>query len=298
MHQAAKARLAGLARFAVALALGVALAGGRAKADPELWVAKAPSATVYLFGTIHILPAANSGAWFGPAIRAALDASSELWTEADVGSLTTSVRAIRQYGLDPGSNPVTLLPPAYRERFQHEVAEGGIPAMLVAHARPWLAELLLNGAAMQKSGPMALGADATLLAYAHAHHMLTPTFETLDSQFAMLADMPQALQLASLEEQIDEFDRTGPIFAQLLAAWRSGDDHTLDVLTNQQMRAHSEAVWTELILRRNERFAQKIGDRLQGTGTAFVAVGAAHLCGSVGVPALLRNAGFTVTRLQ
>ena len=88
------------------------------------------------------------------------------------------------------------------------------------------------------------------------------------------------------------------MFAELLAAWRGGDEAKLDSLTNQDMRAHDEALWTELILRRNQHFAQRIGDRLQGTGTAFVAVGAAHLCGSTGVPALLERAGYAVKRVQ
>jgi uncharacterized protein YbaP (TraB family) len=269
-----------------------------AMADPALWMARGRSATVYLFGTIHVLPQADGGAWLDAPIRKALDASTELWTEADVGNLSGSVAAIRHYGLDATHSSASLLPPAYRARFVRQIAEGGAPPALVARARPWLAEILLNGAAMRQAGPMVLGAEATLLAYARAHHMLTPTFETLDQQFAMLADMPQEAQLASLEEQIDEFDQTGPIFAHMLAAWRAGDEAGLDRMTNTEMRSHSEAIWTELILRRNERFAQKIGDRLQGTGTAFVAVGAAHLCGLTGVPALLRNAGFTVTRLQ
>ena len=64
------------------------------------------------------------------------------------------------------------------------------------------------------------------------------------------------------------------------------------------MRTRDPQAWTELILRRNERFAQKIGERLQGSGTAFVAVGAAHLCGLTGVPAMLQREGYAVTRLQ
>lgn len=271
---------------------------GRALADPALWMAHGQSATIYLFGTIHILPRDDAGAWVGPKIREALAASTELWTEADIGSLRAAVSAIRRYGLDPAHSTVSLLPPDYRRRFARQIAEGGVPQALIARAQPWLAEVLLNGAAMQHAGPVTLGAESTLLAYARTHHLLTSTFETLDEQFAMLADMPLAAQLASLEEQIDEFDHTGPIFARLLAAWSAGDEATLDRLTNSEMRSRSEAVWTELILRRNERFAQKIGDRLQGSGTAFVAVGAAHLCGLTGVPELLKNAGFTVTRLQ
>ena len=284
-----------------ALVCGFALlawAPRSASADPALWVVRAPTATVYLFGTIHVLPRADSEAWLGPVLRRALAASGELWTEADVSDLRSSVGAIRRYGLDPVHSTASLLPPDYRARFAREIAQSQVPAALVAQARPWLAEMLLTGAAMQHSGPMSLGAEATLLAYARTHHLMLATFETLDQQFAMLADMPQEAQLASLEEQIDEFDHTGPLFARLLSAWGAGDEAALDRLTNGEMRGRNAQLWTELILRRNERFAQRIGERLQGSGTAFVAIGAAHLCGLTGVPALLQRQGLTVTRLQ
>jgi uncharacterized protein YbaP (TraB family) len=83
-----------------------------------------------------------------------------------------------------------------------------------------------------------------------------------------------------------------------VGAWQSGNEEELDKLINQTMKAKNEEVWTEIILRRNERFADKIGDRLQGSGTAFVAVGAGHLCGSDGLPQLLARRGFTVTRIE
>jgi hypothetical protein len=267
-----------------------------AMADPALWVAKSPTATVYLFGTIHVLPQGTT--WMDPAIQAALAASSELWTEADISNLSGAVDAIRHYGLGATENPETLLPPAYRARYRRQISRSGVNALLLAHARPWLAEIVLSSAAMQQAGPMSLGADSSLVAIAHARHIATPTFETLDQQFALLAGMPMDDQVASLEEQIDEFDRAGPLFHQMLTAWRAGDEATLDQLINQELRARSPTTWTALILRRNRAFARRIGARLHASGTAFVAVGAGHLCGEDGLPSLLRRDGFTVTRLQ
>ncbi len=267
-----------------------------AYADPALWVAHGPNATVYLFGTVHILPTGEH--WMDASIQKALDASTELWTEADVSDLSGSVNALRHYGLDAAKSTEQLLPQAYRARYHTLAAASGMPAALLAQARPWLVEILIMGSTLRQAGPVSVGAEGTLLAYAHAHHKSTPTFETVDQQFAIMADMSQATQLVSLESQIDESDDAGPQFHNLVAAWLAGDEAALDRLINQQMHDHSEEVWTELILRRNERFAQRIADRLSGTGTAFVAVGVAHLCGSVGVPQLLRNQGFSVERVK
>ncbi len=280
-------------RFLLAALLLIALP---ARAEPALWMARGPSATVYLFGTIHILPANER--WMDPAIQSALDRSTEIWTEADVSDLSGSVAAIRHYGLGAVHSTEQLLPAAYRARYRQQAAASGMPEALLASARPWLVEILLMSAALKHTGPMSVGAEGTLLAYAHTHHKSTPTFETLDQQFAMLADMPEDTQLVALEDQIDEFDNAGPLFSRMLTAWRAGDETMLDRMINQDMRRRSEATWTELILRRNERFTQKVADRLAGTGTAFVAVGVAHLCGSTGVPQLLRNQGFVVERVR
>ena len=272
------------------------LAASPACADPALWVAHGPNATVYLFGTIHILP--TGAHWMDAPVQAALDLSTEVWTEADVSDLSSSVNAIRHYGLGAAQSTEQLLPEPYRARYHALAATSGMPEALLAQARPWLMEIVLMGASLRHAGPVSVGAEGTLLAYAHAHHKATPTFETVDQQFAIMADMSQATQLVSLEDQIDEADDAGPQFHNLVAAWLAGDDATLDRLINKAMRDRSEEIWTELILRRNERFAQRVADRLSGTGVAFVAVGVAHLCGSVGVPRLLQNQGFLVERVR
>ena len=266
------------------------------QAAPALWVAKSRSATVYLFGTVHVLP--KSTTWMNPKIESALADSGELWTEADIGDLSDAVSAIRHYGMATPGETEQLLPAEYRSRYERQIVQTGLNPVIFAHARPWLADILLSTGAMQRAGAGAAGVDMALLGYAHDHKLLTPTFETMDEQFAMLSDMPQDAQIASLEDAIDEFDQAGPIFSEMLGAWQAGDAAKLDDLINQKMRAKSEVVWNELILRRNEKFADRIGDRLQGQGTAFVAVGAGHLVGSDGIPALLERRGFTVTRIE
>ena len=48
---------------------------------------------------------------------------------------------------------------------------------------------------------------------------------------------------------------------------------------------------------RNRNWMSDIGDMLARPGTFFVAVGAAHLVGDAGLPALLEGAGATVARV-
>ena len=69
---------------AATLALAVLAAfAGSAQASPLLWKVQGAHATVYLFGTVHILKPGL--AWRSPAIDGALKASDALWLEIPDG---------------------------------------------------------------------------------------------------------------------------------------------------------------------------------------------------------------------
>jgi hypothetical protein len=53
-----------------------------------------------------------------------------------------------------------------------------------------------------------------------------------------------------------------------------------------------------MFVNRNESWAGQLSTRLQQPGTSFVSVGAAHMLGPKGLPALLSARGFTVTRIS
>jgi uncharacterized protein YbaP (TraB family) len=280
-------------RLLPAAVLMLALAGA-AKAAPGLWVVRSGTATVYLFGTVHMLPSTTK--WQSPAIERALAASDEIWTEADTSSLPELVRLIRRYGLTQQGNLRTVLPKRYRARYDMEMSGAGLSVDTFGHVKPWLAELLLTGGAL-KHARFGHGVETDLLAFAHRHDKATPTFETADEQFAILADLPIEAQIRALELQIDGYSGTAGELNNLVRAWLAGDDKLLDSLSNQKLAATNERYFDDVIVRRNEHFASSIVTRLQSSGTAFVAIGAAHLCGSASVQSFLRNYGFTAQRV-
>jgi uncharacterized protein YbaP (TraB family) len=282
-------------RVVPAVAALLALAAPRAaSADPGLWVVHSGTATVYLFGTVHSLPSAMH--WQSPAIERAMAASDEIWTEADTSSLPELIRLIRRYGLTQQGNLRAVLPKRYRARYDMEMSGAGLSAETFGHVKPWLAELLLTGGAL-KHARIGHGVETDLLAFAHRHGKSTPTFETADEQFAILADLPIEAQLRALELQIDGYSSTAGEINALVRAWLAGNDKLIDALSNQKLAATNERYFDDVMVRRNEHFASSIATRLQSSGTAFVAIGAAHLCGSASVQTFLRNYGFTAERI-
>ena len=95
---------------------------------------------------------------------------------------------------------------------------------------------------------------------------------------------------------LQDWDKQDEQFSALFNAWRDGDEESIDTLMNETMREQSPEVYDALILHRNEAWAARIKDIMDGKGRILVAVGAGHLVGDDSVPALLNAQGFDVTR--
>jgi hypothetical protein len=286
-----------LRRFATrVLTLGamVAAVSQTAVAAPALWVVKSTTATVYLFGTVHNLP--PNVVWRSPAVDRALGQSQQIWTEADTGSLQYLTRLISRYGISQQGNLRSLLPRQYRTRYEMEMSSAGLRVDQYGHIKPWLAQMLLNGEAMHRVH-RGFGVEADLLAYAKAHHRQAHTFESPDSQFAVLADMPLEAQVRALEMEIDGYPSANGTMNPLVVAWLDGQAELLDQITNRRLAQSDERYFDDVIVRRDEQFANAVVTLLQNSGTSFVALGAAHLCGGTGVQALLKNLGYTAERV-
>ena len=72
----------------------------------------------------------------------------------------------------------------------------------------------------------------------------------------------------------------------------------IERLMVQEMKTDSPALYKALLVDRNTDWANQIQTLLQGSGTAFIAVGAAHLAGPDSVQAQLKARGVDVEAVQ
>jgi uncharacterized protein YbaP (TraB family) len=77
----------------------------------------------------------------------------------------------------------------------------------------------------------------------------------------------------------------------MIAAWKSGDVQALDADMLEGVRDQPE-VYRALIVRRNEQFADAIGNLADGNKDYLVVIGTLHLVGPDSVLRLLERAGF------
>jgi uncharacterized protein YbaP (TraB family) len=271
---------------------------GTAAAEPALWIARQGEATIYLFGTVHLLkPDAD---WRGQKIKTAFESSSMLWLELDdaaKGGLDEKL--LWKYGKDPAHPLSTKLTPDERQKLRDAAAKAGIPPVAFESLRPWLAALQLGKAPMMQAGyNPEMGVDRQLLADAKAGSKPVMGLETTEQQMRFFADLPPQVELALLTQTLDHGSEGAAQLDQLAGAWLAGDVDALNALLKQEDMAVSDKRLRKLLLGdRNAAWAERLSQLVKAGGTHFVAVGAAHLTGTDSLQNFLRQRGFTVERL-
>jgi len=266
-----------------------------AHAQPPVWVVRDHDSELVLFGSVHVLPPGLD--WRPRALSEAIARADDIWFELPIDAATQARTAqlATQLGVLPaGQSLFKMLPPTEAERLSRIcVAYGASPALL-DHLRPWFAEVALSAAEFRKAG--AEGADGVEQALAAAAPPAAErrAFETPEQQIALLADGPQAEQLASLDETLKEMESEPDEFKILLRAWMAGDLAALDREALTPIRKASPGLFRRLITERNARWTAILDQRLKGKGRTVVVVGVGHLIGPDGVPARLRALGYEV----
>ncbi len=268
-----------------------------ASCHPALWVVKGPHATVYLFGSVHLL--AKDREWRTPQLNSALASSQTLWLEVTGADDPKAAQPIViELGIDASHPLSTKLSKDQLAKLDSEAKTFNMSEAMMEPMRPWLAAMTLNVAPLQQAGidPNS-GVEAILTAEFKKNNRPVQGFETVSQQFHFFADLPARTEVDYLNLSINDFPKEREQFKQLVEAWYQGDQDALDRLVNKEWRQEHPETYEVLLAKRNLYFAQRIEELVQGQGTSFVAIGAGHYVGEDGIIALLAKDGLQVQRL-
>ena len=263
-------------------------------ANPALWEVTAPGGgKAWLFGTIHALP--HAVAWQTPAVAGALNNAGEVMVEiANIDDAT----AIRHVFAEMAHG--TSLPPLAERLPEHDrpalaalLTKTGIAPDALDGERTWAAALALSAAGADRGQPEN-GIDRAVIAQAHGPVV---ELEGAPAQFAAFDALPEASQRVLLDQAVTDTGHGGEDLAALGDAWARGDmaaiaqDADGGLLVDPGLR---EGLYTA----RNRRWAARIAGEIAAGHRPFVAVGAAHMAGAQGLPAMLAAKGFSVRRVE
>ncbi len=269
-------------------------------AHPALWKIAGPNATIYLFGTVHLLPA--NVHWFDDIVARAFTRSDTLVTEI-LDPTPEQLRPIlaTKAMLPAGQSLRDMLTLAQRKRFEAALVANHVVVAGFDRYQPWYAAVALASVPMMQLGyDLADGVDATLGQRAQALGRSHEALETAEYQLNLFAALPQPVQKAYLMAVVKQLPTVKTELTSVIHAWEGGQAGELAKLVNSD--EDDPQMMQTLLIDRNKNWARWIQARLDQPAkpheTLFIAVGAGHLAGPGSVMDQLRTLGIASQRLQ
>ncbi|HKX91342.1 MAG TPA: TraB/GumN family protein [Sphingomicrobium sp.] len=292
-----------LAALGVQLLLATASAANTASAAPvarpALWKVSDPDTTIYLFGTIHLLP--RDYRWQTQKFARTVAKSDELVVETiiDLKRPEEFQATLLRMGYTPGLPPIVeRVPPAKRDALRAAIARSGIPESSFNLMETWFAAFQLLGVQFRAMGLQGQeGPEQTLKQAFAAANKPIGELETNAEQLGYFDRLSETAQRQLLEGAIEEPGNVTKEFGGMLGAWARGDVSRIALTFNRDL-AGSPEVAHALITLRNSAWQAWIENRLARPGRVMVAVGAGHLAGKDSVIDLLKRRGYKVRRIQ
>ena len=263
-----------------------------------LWRLDKDGRTSWLYGTLHL----GRAAWVvpGPKLAQALRDTDTLALEIDPLD-TEAMKPLFEPG-DPVRRAQVLTP----ERLQRLQRQWQATCAADAEGRyarlqPLLQATVLSGQSAQRDGLYTdFAIDLILAGHARRAGLPLVALETAESQLALFSADTAQDEAEQIDEALGELEsgRLRQRMGELAAMWARSDWPRL--LAYEQWcecldTPAERALMRRLLDERNPALADGI-DALHGQGQrVFAAVGALHMVGPVGLPALLAQRGFALT---
>ena len=266
---------------------------------PALWEVSDKDTTVYLFGTIHLLP--QNSRWRTPKFEKALNSSQQLVLETLIDSANPQQLAgiMASMGFSSGLPPIAnRVDPSKRALLETALAKTKLPRPVFDRMETWAAAFTLLGVQFQTLGVEGdQGVEAVLRRQFAAANKPIGELETNQEQLSFFDRLPESAQRQLLEGAIENPEQMRTKFNEMLNAWLTGDVNAIGKTFNEDLQSSPE-LKAALLTRRNWNWSQWIERRMAQPGTIMVAVGAGHLAGDESVQRYLQRRGYKVKRLQ
>lgn len=262
---------------------------------PALWEIAGANGAVegWMLGTIHALP--DDLEWRGNLLEGKLDEADMLVVEvAGLDDGTNLSQLFEDMAFDRPAPPIyARIDPNLRGEFDKLLVKANVRRDYFDTMESWAAALALAQVAQDAESEN--GVDRALLEEFEGREIVE--LEGAKAQLAIFDGLPEREQRDLLNAVLEETAAYEQEIGKLAKSWQSGDLEELGKITGRGMLADPELKQT-LLLDRNRAWAAQIENLLSTPARPFVAVGAGHLLGPEGLPAMLEARGYAVRRIQ
>ena len=262
-----------------------------------LWSVQRDGKTSYLYGTLHV----GKLAWAmpGPRVAKALRASQVLAMELDV----SDPRVQQQMAALVRSDGPSSLSAEAQAQLREAAKALCVDWDTLGPLRPeFQLTTLLMTLARYEDLDAGFGSEVALAAVAPHLGLPTRSLETGTEQVAALSAASSAELAEWVQTGVNDLrtDKARRQLRKLSRVWADSDIQRLERYPHWcecEGTAAERAVLDRVVKQRNVTLAERIDALIRQEGPAFVAVGALHMVGPHGLPALLKARGFTVKQV-
>ena len=268
-----------------------------AQAAPTIWRVSDQDTTLYIMGTIHLLPPRTE--WLNPQIEAAIKMSDAVILEMTPDQQKAEVMRplMAKYALLPvGESIMDHLSPDLFNRLQGHFRDDPKAITQIARFRPWYVGLTIVMEKYKYEGfdPNS-GVDKQIQNLALKLGKPILGFETADFQIGTFASLSPKTTEVMLNQTLEDLPYVGNLTREMILLWQNGRDEGLGTIMNRDLASIPEAA-EKLLYARNRTWAGQLYKMMEQPGVIFVAVGAGHLAGRENLISLLKDKGLTVAK--
>ena len=264
-----------------------------------LWLAQGESNRVYLLGSVHLLRREDHP--LPDTIDLAYDDAETIFMEIDMDDLdpVAMQAAVNRMGvLDDGRTLRDLMGEDLYAEAETAAALIDIPLELLAQTEPWLAAMTVEQMTLTRIGFNPLyGVEMFFSSRAVEDGKPVFGLETFEEQLTFLDGLSIEAQRELLMQTLSQGRDVETIMDDVIEAWRHGDTHHLEKTVLAEFRQYPE-LHAKIVSERNRRWVERIDDLLDDEDDYLVIVGALHLVGEEGLPALLADRGVDVSQMR
>jgi uncharacterized protein YbaP (TraB family) len=262
-----------------------------------LWELGGTSNRVLLMGSVHFLRSSDYP--LPEAMTAAYQQADHLYMEIDMDSLNPMEAQVLLTSMGTGGQPLseTLSAENYAEA-NRRATDLGVPLMLFEQFEPWFAALSITQLRMMQLGfDPSWGIETRFTSKAAADGKSISGLETLEEQLGFMDQLDATTQEQFLLQSLEDAATLQEQADALVAAWRSGDNRSMEALMLEGFRS-APRLEDALLVQRNRNWVDPIMRLRNQPDNYLVIVGAMHLVGSNSVVAMLEDRGVEIRQLS
>ncbi|MEA1889785.1 MAG: TraB/GumN family protein [Pseudomonadota bacterium] len=267
--------------------------------SPMLWRIEYPDSSrgilsSYILGTIHIDDEKVMA--IPDNVLRRLNSADTLILELELND-GGSVNLLRKMLFTDGKNLKQVIGEEEFNKVTLALAESGnnLPGDILSVLKPWAAMLLL----IRPENDSGTFLDKKLANIASDAGIRIEGLETIDEQLSIFDDLMLTDQVNLLRSTMSTLSEKKQAYRDLLDAYLNGNIEELAQVSAAQEpedKKLADLIKTRLIYDRNQKMFDRLQYRLQA-GNTFIAVGALHLPGELGLLNKLRQTGYRLVRI-